>query len=67
MSARGMPIGMRAVTLGIYTAARFGMAATLTNDVQTLTGSPPIDFADFAAAYRDVWEHAEGGDRLQPL
>ena len=67
MSARGMPIGVRAVTLGIYTAARFGMAATLTNDVQTLTGSPPIDFADYAAAYRDVWEHAEGGDRLQPL
>ena len=67
MSARGMPIGMRAVTLGIYTAARFGMAATLTSDVLTLTGRPPIDFADFAAAYRDVWEPAGGEKRLQPL
>lgn len=67
MSARGMPIGMRAVTLGIYTAARFGMAATLTDDVHRLTGCPPIDFVDFAAAYRDVWEHAGGGDRLQRL
>lgn len=56
MGARGMPIGMRAVTLGIYTAARFGLAAALTDDVRRLTGRPPIDFADFAIAYREVWE-----------
>jgi len=60
MSARGMPIGMRAVTLGIYTAARFGLAAALTGDVQRLTGRPPIDFADFALAYRQVWQPSEG-------
>lgn len=55
MAARGMPIGMRVVTLGIYTAARFGMAAALTDDVPRLTGRPAIDFADFALAHREVW------------
>lgn len=67
MSARGMPIGMRAVTLGIYTAARFGLAATLTDDVQTLTGRPPIDFAVFGKDHRYIWQHAEGGNRPKPL
>ncbi|MEO5885880.1 MAG: NmrA family NAD(P)-binding protein [Candidatus Limnocylindrales bacterium] len=61
MSARGMPIGMRAVTLGIYTAARFGLAAALTNDVETLTGSPATDFATFAADHRAEWGVARRG------
>lgn len=56
MAARGMPIGMRVVTVGIYTAARFGMAATLTDDVRRLTGRPATHFEDFALAHREVWK-----------
>lgn len=66
MSARGMPIGMRAVTLGIYTAARFGMAAALTDDVHRLTGRRPTDFVEFAIAHRAVWEVEPVGDGRVP-
>ncbi len=48
MAGRGMPAAMLAVTVGIYTAARFGLAAGLTDDVKRVTGRPPIDFATFA-------------------
>lgn len=60
MGSRGMPLGMRAVSLGIYTAARFGLAAALTDDVHRVTGRPPIDFADFAADHREAWGSSAG-------
>ncbi len=46
---------MIAVTLGIYTVARFGLAAGLTDDVKQVTGRPPIAFADFARDHRGAW------------
>ncbi len=55
MQRRGMPTAMIAVTLGIYTAARFGLAAALTDDVERVTGRPAIDFATFARDHRDAW------------
>ncbi len=55
MRRRGMPAAMIAVTLGIYIAARFGLAAGLTDDVERVTGQPPIDFATFARDRRDAW------------
>lgn len=67
MASRGMPIGMRAVTLGIYTAARFGLAAGVTDDVATVTGSAPIAFVDFAANFREVWSPAGGENQANPL
>ena len=55
MHRRGMPAAMIAVTLGIYTAARFGLAAGLTDDVERVTGRRPIDFATFARDGRNAW------------
>lgn len=54
MRRRGMPTAMIAVTLGIYTAARFGRAAGLTGDVERITGRQPTDFATFAADHCDA-------------
>lgn len=51
----GMPWGMVAVTTAIYTTARLGMAAHLTDDVRTVLGRDPQDFADFAHRERAVW------------
>jgi uncharacterized protein YbjT (DUF2867 family) len=55
MASRGMPKGMIAVTLGIYTAARLGLATGLTDDVPRLVGRPALDFATFARDTADVW------------
>lgn len=55
MSRRGMPFSMRMVTVGIYTAARFGMADGLTRDVERVTGRPPIDLATFARDHAAAW------------
>ncbi len=63
MARRGMPAAMIAVTLGIYTAARFGLAASLTDDVERITGRAPIDFATFARDYRETW----AGPTVGPL
>ena len=43
-----MPWGMVAVTAAIYTTARLGLAAGLTDDVKTVLGREPVDFATFA-------------------
>jgi uncharacterized protein YbjT (DUF2867 family) len=51
----GMPWGMVAVTTAIYSVARFGSAAGLTNDVLTVTGREPVSFADFAAREQQLW------------
>jgi len=55
MARRGMPAAMIMVTLGIYTAARFGLAAGLTDDVERITGHAPIDFEAFARDHRGAW------------
>lgn len=60
MHRRGMPTAMIAVTLGIYTAARFGLAAGLTDDVARIVGRPPIDFGTFAADHADAWRRDAG-------
>ena len=61
MRRRGMPTAMIAVTIGIYTAAQFGLAAGLTGDVERITGRLPTDFATFAADHRDAWVAAPNG------
>lgn len=54
-STLGLPLGMVAVTAGIYTVARLGRAAGLTDDVQRVTGRPPVSFATWATQHREVW------------
>lgn len=58
MRTRGMPTPMIAVTLGIYTAARLGLAAHVTDDVARVTGAPARPFPDFAAALASAWQPA---------
>lgn len=53
--ALAMPTGMIAVTAAIYTTARLGMASGLTDEVRTVLGREPIDFAEFAHRERDAW------------
>ena len=56
--ARGtlaMPWGLVAVTAAIYTTARLGLAAGLTDDVRTVTGHPPGTLAAFARRERAAW------------
>ena len=64
MRSRGMPRAMIGVTLGIYTAARLGMAAHLTGDVERITGRGPRGFAGFARDAHAAWEadaRSDGG------
>lgn len=51
-----MSPGMAAITLAIYTAARLGLAAGLTEDVLRVTGSAPLSVPTFVAQHRAVWE-----------
>jgi uncharacterized protein YbjT (DUF2867 family) len=55
MRARGMPRAMVGVTIAIYTAARLGMAAHVTDDVRRVTGRDPVPFATFALDTREAW------------
>ena len=50
-----MPWGMVAVTTAIYTAARLGKAAGLTDDVEQVTGRAPTSFEAFAHTHADRW------------
>ena len=52
----GMPRGMVAITTAIYTVARLGLAAGLTDDVRTVTGHPPRSFLEFARREASTWQ-----------
>ena len=51
----GMPWGMVLVTTAIYTTARLGMAAGLTDTVSEVLHRAPSRFAEFAHREREVW------------
>lgn len=51
----GLGWGMVAVTSAIYTTARMGLAAGLSDDVRTVLGRDPIDFTEFAHRERSAW------------
>ncbi|SEN06146.1 NAD-dependent epimerase/dehydratase family protein [Cryobacterium sp. TMT1-3] len=54
----GMPWGMVLVTAAIYTTARLGLAANLSDEVRPVLGRDPIGFAEFAHRERQVWNPA---------
>lgn len=56
----GMPWTMVAVTAAIYTVARLGRAAGLTDDVRAVTGHLPRSFEEFAGRQAAVWQQ-DGG------
>jgi hypothetical protein len=49
---------MTLVTTAIYSAARLGLAAGLTDDVRRVTGREPLDLSGFAQRERDCWQPA---------
>lgn len=51
----GMPWGMIAVTTAIYTTARLGIAASLTDTAREVLGRNPTSFATFAHRERNAW------------
>jgi len=53
--ALGMSLGMTAVTTAIYTTARMGLAASLSDDARLILGRDPIDFSEFAHDARGSW------------
>jgi uncharacterized protein YbjT (DUF2867 family) len=54
-SALAMPWAMVAVTSAIYTTARLGLAAGLSDDVAQVLGRDPLPFAVFAHRERAAW------------
>lgn len=56
-----MAPGMALVTSAIYTTARLGLAAGLTDDVRTVLGRAPVDVVEFAHRERAAWLPASAG------
>jgi len=52
----GLPWAMVGVTTALYTVARLGKAAGLTDDVREVTGVAPITVKQWAAEHADVWK-----------
>jgi uncharacterized protein YbjT (DUF2867 family) len=60
MRSRGHDWGYVLVMVGIYTTARLGLAARVTDDLATVLGRPPRSFREFAADYRTTFEPSAG-------
>ena len=52
---RGTPFMFALVQTGLYLSTRFGMAKTITNEVEKLTGKTPITFKQYANDYKESW------------
>jgi len=52
---RGTPFMLALVMLGLYTSTRLGMAKSITNQVERITGKKPISFKQYAEDYIDFW------------
>ncbi len=51
----GQKLGYALVVTALYTITRFGNAESVTDDVATILGRPPISFDQFARDYRQCW------------
>lgn len=52
----GLPLPMVGVTTAIYTIARLGRAAGLTDDVRAVTGRAPVSFREWARQNVSAWQ-----------
>jgi uncharacterized protein YbjT (DUF2867 family) len=52
---RGTPAVFALVMLGLYRSTRFGMAETITDQVEHLTGRKPISFQQYVMDYKNSW------------
>ena len=55
MKALGQPWAYVLVTSALYSTARFGMAAKITNEIEELLGRPPIQLRQYIEDYRMAW------------
>jgi uncharacterized protein YbjT (DUF2867 family) len=51
------PLPFALVMAGVYTTARLGLAARVTDDLSRMLGRPPRRFRDFAEDYRARWAY----------
>jgi uncharacterized protein YbjT (DUF2867 family) len=51
----GIPFRFAVVMMSLYTSTRFGMADSITQEVERLTGRKPISFRQYAEDYTDAW------------
>ncbi len=52
---RGYPLAQILVMEALYTVAKLGLAARLTNDTERILGCAPISFKQFAEDYKSAW------------
>jgi uncharacterized protein YbjT (DUF2867 family) len=52
---RGASFPYALVVTGLYLSTRFGMAKTVTDEVERLLGREPISFKQYTADYREAW------------
>ncbi len=57
MRRAGHPTGLATVMTALYTVARFGLAAHLTDTTRELLGREPITFRQFASDHAHIWRH----------
>ncbi|MBA3871360.1 MAG: SDR family oxidoreductase [Anaerolineae bacterium] len=55
MKAQGNPWAYILVTSALYTTARLGMAAKITNETERLLGRPPIQMRRYIEDYKQTW------------
>lgn len=53
---RGTPFRFAMVMLGLYTSTRFGMAESITSEVEQLTKQKPTSFRQYVEDYKTSWE-----------
>jgi uncharacterized protein YbjT (DUF2867 family) len=51
-----MPLGFTLIMVALYTVAKLGKAANVTNETNRLLGRSPITFRQFASDYRACWQ-----------
>lgn len=59
MRGQGHPWPFILVMTGIYLTARFGLAATVTDDLETTLGRAPTSMREFIRDYRSCWEQLD--------
>lgn len=55
MRQKGIPVAFVLVMIALYSVCRFGWAAKVTNESESLLGRKPITFRQFANDYKSNW------------
>ena len=63
MRREGHPWPFVLVMTGIYLTARFGLAGTVTDDLERILGRPPTPMRTFIEDYRSCWEPSTNSGR----